>query len=300
MSRLLILLLGILIGLGGFVFIIHSFNNLHVTAVFEELEPFKKNLNVYYKGFKLGHSVRVYPSKDFTNTHVDLILNAKNLKLPDNTIAKIRTKNKRDYIELVYPDAPSITYMKNHSIIVGKKGLDISSYISDQADSGGLDDIKDNLSDTVASAGETMDALTDLFKTANDILIDLRPALKESGNNLAVTTQNFAEFSSKLNRSAKPQKLDNTFDNIELTMINLERTTRNFEQASLNTANITRTADSRTVTLMNCLLQNASTVVCNVNVVVKNVNDIVNGLKTTLSKKFGAMRVAFGKPLTLE
>ena len=83
-------MLGAILGIAGFVFVIHGFYNMHITAVFEDLEPFPKNLNVYYKGFKLGRTVRVHPSKDFMNTHVEMILNAKNLRLPDNTTAKMK------------------------------------------------------------------------------------------------------------------------------------------------------------------------------------------------------------------
>ena len=90
-------MLGAFLGVTVFTLIIHNLYNMHITAVFSDLEPFPKNLNVYYKGLKLGRTVRVHPSKDFTDTHVEMILNAKNLSLPDNTTAKMKSKNKKDY-----------------------------------------------------------------------------------------------------------------------------------------------------------------------------------------------------------
>ena len=123
MKKNLILILGVILGIVGFAFIVHNLFNIHITAVFEDLEPFPKNLNVYYKGFKLGRSIRVHPSKDFTTTQVDMVLKAKDLSLPDNITAKVKSKNKKDYIELEYPDAPSITYLKNHSFIQGKNNF---------------------------------------------------------------------------------------------------------------------------------------------------------------------------------
>ena len=276
---------------------IHSFYNIHITAVFEELEPFPRNLNVYYKGFKLGRSVRVRPSKDFTNTRVDMILNAKGISLPDNITAKVKRKDKKDYIELEYPDAPSITDIKNHSVIQGKKSFDISGYIDEQAEGGGLDEIKDNLNDTVESAGDTLDALTELIGTANDILKDLRPSLKITGENLAVMSQNLSDVTGELSRSAKPKRLDNTFANIEQTTKNIERATKNLENASLNVSNITKHADSQTISLVDCVIQNTNAVIENVNVVVSNVNDIVKGFKATLSKRFAGMKIMFGKPI---
>lgn len=298
MKKNLILILGVILGIAGFAFIVHNLFNIHITAVFEDLEPFPKNLNVYYKGFKLGRTVRVHPSKDFTNTHVEIILNAKNLSLPDNTTAKMKSKNKKDYIELEYPSAPSITYLKNHSVIYGKKGLNIGDYIDKQAEAGGLDEIKENLNNTVASAGDTLDALTELFGTANDILKDLRPSLKITGENLAAMSQNLAETSAELNQSVRPKRLHNSFANIEQTTRNIELTTKNLEQASLNISNVTAHVNNNTITIMDCVIANSNTIIDNINKILANTNDIVNGFKVTLSKRFGGMKIMFGKPIS--
>ena len=283
MNKLLIIFIAVLISIAGIWYGIYRLNNLKVTAVFDELEPFPHNINVYYKGFRLGRSTRIYPSKDFTQTYVDMNLHMDNFSLPDNITAKVKTKNKRDYIELIYPDMPSVRYLKNHDKIKGAKGVNFASFIQDQADSGGLDDLSENLSETVEDAGETMKALTDLFHTANDILVDLRPSLKESGENLALASRNLASISIELNNSTGQKRLDNTFSNIELITKNLELTTA-------NTALLTKRADSETVALLNCLISNA-------NKVVLNINDIIKGFKVTLSKRFAGMRLIFGKPL---
>ena len=291
-----IILISIVV-LAGLIFVVHSFDNVHVTAVFDELEPFPNNINVYYKGFKLGRSLRVYPSKDFKSTRVDMLLNARNLNLPANVVAKVKSKNKHDYIEIIYPDEPMLATLKNRSVIQGKKGINISSYISDSADSGDLEEIKENLNTTIQAAGETMEALTGMLKIGTDILTDLRPSIKSAGENLAATTQNLAEVSAELNSSTRPRRLKNSFENIELMTSNLERSTRNFELVSANAVNITNQANSETVRLTNCVIKNINTVVCNINKVVNNVNDIVKGFKATLSKRFGGARIIFGKPI---
>ena len=297
MKKFLLIFIGAIIGVIGFLFFIHNIYNLRVTAVFEDMEPFPHNLNVYYKGFKLGRSIRVHPSKDFTTTQVDMVLKAKDLSLPDNITAKVKSKNKKDYIELEYPDAPSITYLKNHSFIQGKKGLDIAGYIDKQAEGGGLDEIKDNLNKTVESASGTLDAMTEFINTGNDILKDLRPSLKETGENLANMSKNLADVTSELNRSAKPQRLDNTFVNIEQTTKNIERTTKNLELASVNIANISSHTQTETIGLVDCVIANTNTVVKNINTVVTNTNDIVKGFQATLNKRFAGMKIMFGRPL---
>ena len=290
MKKFLILILGIILIFSIVGYIMYTMYNMRVTAVFKELEPFPKNINVYYKGFKFGRTVRVYPSEDFQTTYVDMILNIKGINLPDNITAKVRTKNKKDFIEIEYPDAPSVTYLKNHSVIEGSTCPNISKYIDSQAENGGLDEIKENINDTVQAAGGTMNALTELVGTANEILKDLRPSLKESGENLALASRNLAEVTNQLNESAKPDRLKNSFSNIEQTTFNIERATRNFESASLYVSDITNNANRETVRLVNCLIKN-------INAVVNNINDIVKGFKNTLSTRFGGMKIMFGKPI---
>ena len=77
-----------------------------ITIHFKDLEPLKEHLPVYYNGFKLGHTTGIYPSKDYKSTMVDIRIVLKKLKLPANTTAVLRRKEKKDYIELKYPDAP--------------------------------------------------------------------------------------------------------------------------------------------------------------------------------------------------
>ena len=69
------------------------------------------------------------------------------------------------------------------------------------------------------------------------------------------------------------------------------------ENASLNVSNITKHADSQTISLVDCVIQNTNAVIENVNVVVSNVYDIVKGFKATLSKRFAGMKIMFGKPI---
>ncbi len=291
MKRALILILGITLIFSIVGYILYTMYNMRVTAVFEELEPFPKNINVYYRGFKFGRTIRVYPSEDFKSTYVDMILNVKGINLPDNITAKVKVKNKKDYIEIIYPDEPSITYLKNHSVIEGKTCKNLSSYIDSQAEDGSLDELRDNLNTTVQAAGGTFNALTDLIGTANDILKDLKPSLIKSGDNLAAASQSLAEVSEELNQSSKPKKFKNIFDNIEQTTINIERSTRNFESASLYVSDITKNANRETIALVNCLIKN-------INTVVNNINDIVKGFKHTLSSRFGGMKIMFGKPIS--
>ena len=240
----------------------------------------------------------ILPTKKSGTEDVEMILNAKNLRLPDNTTAKMKSKNKKDYIELEYPNTPSITFLKNHSIIRGTKGLNIGDYIDKQAEAGGLDEIKDNLNDTVASAGDTLDALTELFGTANDILKDIRPSLKITAENMAETSKNLKETSAEINQSLKPKRLSNSVANIEQTTKNIERTTKNLENASLDITKTTKHINTDTISIVDCVIANINTIIDNINVVINNTNDIVIGFQKTLNKRFAGMKIMFGRPIS--
>ena len=98
----------ILIGFLIFVVLFHLFYLITTTKVtihFKDLEPLEHHLPVYYNGFKLGHTTKIYPDKDFQSTLVDIRIILKGLELPANMSAILRRKDKKDYIELEYPSA---------------------------------------------------------------------------------------------------------------------------------------------------------------------------------------------------
>ena len=70
-----------------------------VIAEFSELGPFYKTMPVYYKGYKIGKTGKVRPSKDFKTTLVSIIFYPEELKLPANVSAKVKQlSNGIDYI----------------------------------------------------------------------------------------------------------------------------------------------------------------------------------------------------------
>lgn len=255
-----------------------------ITIHFEDLEPLKQHLPVYYNGFKLGHTTKVYPSKDYKSTMVDVRIVLKNLELPANISAIIRRKDKKDYIELDYPDAPYIQKLKHKDIIEGHLGINFEHYLQDQAESGGLDEIKENLNTTVVSLGQTFDAITDLVNEANATLKDARPLIQDSIKNVNQTSKNLADSSYEIKKSLEKGYLDKSLYNLQVTSDNLVLTTK-------NTSGFTEGLNTQSNILLNCLLKN-------LNIVVNNINQIIVGVGNTLSKRFGGLRIFFGKTMS--
>lgn len=283
MNKILVIIIAVLF-ITALLFVANDFSQYRITAEFEELEPINSGISVYFKGFRLGKVSRVYPSPNFTKTNVDMILRARNLNLPENITAKVKVKDEHEYIELIYPKEPTDKRLRRHSLIKGEKTITWSSFLVNNSDSGDMQEFRDNLNILVVNAGNTLMAITDLIIMGTDILNDLRPSIKASGENLQIATKNLAEVTTNLNQATNNGKLDNTFNN-------LEETSRNLNSATNYITGISTRFDKETISLLNCFLKNA-------NVIAININDIIKGLKDTLSKRFGTMKVFFGKPIS--
>lgn len=268
---------------GLLIFLHYIWGQIRVTVDFQELEPFRHSLPVYYKGFKLGHTVKVYPSPDFHTTRVDLKIRLKQLRLPANTRAMIRRKDKKDYIELIYPDAPYLAKLRNHSLIEGTKGINFENFMQEQANNGGLDEIKENVNGTIKSAGATFNALTEMIQVMTGIMEDARPTINDTVQNVNIASKNLADASYHVQTSLQQGYINSTLEN-------LERTSRNLVKTTQNITGVTDNVNNNSINLLNCVIKNINTVVSNVNV-------IVVGLGETLKKRFAGIRLIFGKAI---
>ena len=270
------------IGIFGVIFLFYLFYILGTTKItihFEDLEPLKQHLPVYYNGFKLGHSTKVYPDKDFRSTLVDIRIILKDLELPANTSAILRRKDKKDYIELEYPDRPYIERLRHKDVIKGHLGVGFEQFLQNQAENGAFDEIKENVNQTIISAGQTFDALTGMINVMTDILKDVQPLIQDSVNNVNIASKNLADSSSKIKDS-----IDKGY--IDKSLYNLQNTSENLALSTKNTNLFTEGLNSKSSVLLNCMLKNINNLICNLNRIVISVGD-------TLNKKFGGLKLIF-------
>ncbi len=264
-----------------------------ITAEFNELRPIKGRINVFYKGYKIGKVLYIKPNGDYTSTHMKIALfHNKNLKLPDNISVKLQREKdkwrKIDYVDIIYPDEPSVAYLKNGDIVSGKSTVDIETFLSSQeADS--LDNMKENLEKTVEELNDTIGALKDLLTTLNEMAAENRKNLKETTDNLENTTKNIENLTIKLNRSIKQESLDKS-------MSNLEETTENVKNSTTDLQETVRKINEFT----NNNMTGIETGVNNTEYIINNLNEITCGIKNTLKKRFGGIRLLFGRTIGKE
>lgn len=262
-------------------YMFYLLGTIKITAKFKELEPFRHNIDVYYKGFRLGKTTKIRPGEDYQTTLIDMRIKNKGVQLPANTEIVLRRKDKKDYIELVYPNTPYIETLKQGMVIDGHLGVNFENFIEEQARNGGLDEIKQNVNDTVKSAGETFEALTEMLNVMTGILEDVRPMINDTVSNINSSSKDLAKMSENLRKSVDKGYVDSTLYNLQETSGNLAVTTKNFGRFS-------DSLNKQGAVLTNCLLKRLNTLVY-------NINQIVVGVGETLKKRFGGIRLFLGK-----
>lgn len=260
----------------------------YITAEFDELRPTKGAINVFYKGYKIGKVIFVKPNDDFTKTFMKIALFHKKLKLPKNVSIKLQREKdkwrKIDYIEVIYPDEPVSLYLENGDLIYGKSTVDIETYLSSQ-ESDSLDNMKEDIEGTIT-------ALRDLFTVLNETVSENRKNIKSATDSLSNAAKNIDDMAIKLNRSIKQQNLNKTMSNVETTTDSVSKSAKELEIISRNINEFT--------TGMNSTMPSITSGLNTTGILVKNINEITCGVANTLKKRFGGLRLLFGKVIGKE
>ena len=248
-----------------------------ITVKFDDLEPLTGKMKVYYKGFEIGKTDKIYPSKDFENTFLSLKLAKKNLNLPENVTAELRNRGGNSYISLIYPDSPAIKRLGNGSVIQGRYQKNIDSIINETINGQNVQDIMGNASNLIENANTTVQSLGNVFDEITAILKDIRPSIKLAAKNIENTTRHLSNTANNLDNALDRASTKNSVDNIEAVTENLK--------------DITTQIDEISVPVINSIL-------CETDSAAENVNEITEGINCTLKKHLGFMRLFFGRPVS--
>lgn len=271
------------------------FNHTYIKAEFKQMDPMPPRMGVYYKGYKIGTSTHLKISKDFKTTFLYIRLNQSGLHLPRNISVEIKNYDEdTKYVDIIYPRAPMLRYIKTGDIIKGKSTLSFNGISA--TNQMHLDNLSEKGETLLSSATRTTDSLTEMFDLITDILTENRAnilasstRLKDSMGNLQTTTKNLKDMSEKINDGITKQNIKNSTANLELITSNFANSSKEFISI---TGNFNKTSSDFSV-----LIPKLSTLIDAVQLVVCNVNEIIVGLKKTLQQKFGGAKLIFGKPI---
>ena len=263
-----------LAGLGFYIYKLTTYT--YVTAKFKELRPIHEKLPVYYKGLVVGKAREQRHSEDYNHTLIHLVLYPKNLLLPDNTTVILKKEKhhdkERDFLELVYPKEPSSTMIADGAVLEGKATVDVDTFMANQ-NPDDLDAIKQNLAQSSENLNVALEGLAMVFESVNEILKENQKNLYTTTGNLSKATRNLDNVTQKIDKSVQQKRLDNTISNLETLSANLNGTT----------------------TSVNGVIPHVDATMCQVQGLATNANAISCGVRKTLRKRFGGLRLLFGK-----
>lgn len=277
------IVIAIVVALGFYIYTLSTYT--YITAEFKELRPFHNALPIYYKGIVIGKAKGKMHSEDFQHTLINLELHKKHIMLPENTTVLLKKEKRddkeRDFLELIYPKEPSEVMLSNGSKIKGIATVDVDTFMSNQHPDD-LEQIKQNLVDSTENLEAALSGLSELFVLLQDVVKDNEANLSTASKNLANTTGNLNQITSKFDKSIEQDKLDKTMNNINTSLQNLQTV-----MSGLNT-----TTDS-----LNIAMPRVDATLYEVHGLASNANAISCGVRQTLAKRFGGLRLLFGKTI---
>lgn len=267
-----------------FIFKILSYT--YITVEYTKLRPFRGYPPVIYNGFKIGRCIGIRPNKSYTKSRMTLVLFPKDLNLPRNTYAefrrvKINDKN-RDFVELVYPSSPSLEKLKTKNIIKGTSMFQVEEFFQNQNPED-LKSIQRDIAKTIKDLDNTILSLGDLFKTMQNLAVQNQNNLYKTTQNISNASNNLNQITSKFNYAINQNELENTFSQLNSSLGNIKETTQNLTI-------LTDSIDKQIPTTINSQIMHVDNII-------NNVDDITCGIKNTLSKNFGGLRIIFGKTI---
>jgi ABC-type transporter Mla subunit MlaD len=262
----------------------------YVIIRFDELGPLSKNMSAYYNGFRIGKIIHIGPDKDFKHTIVKVILSHKNMNLPNNTTARVEKFPTGElYLQFIYPQSPSLKTIKRGDILEGMAPYSLEQFMMGQNISGITDVVSAYAVKALNATVLANHEIKSFFHTSSTLVQDNMNEISAVITNTKIMMQNFAQMAENLNQISA--KLNNSIDETSLknTTDNIKNTTDNIKNTSGNILNATKDIDKTVKKIDDTITQ--------ANAVAQNLNYITSGLNETLSKRFGGMRVMFGKPV---
>ena len=131
------------------------FTHTYIKATFDKTDPMPSKMGVYYKGYKLGKTSNLKVSKDFKRTYLYLVLNQRGLQLPKNIHVEVKNYDEdTKYVDIIYPTAPALEYIKSGDVIEGISELQGIDGIS-KTNQAHFDNLSEKGENLLASAKET-------------------------------------------------------------------------------------------------------------------------------------------------
>lgn len=262
----------------------------YVVIRFNELGPLTKNMTAYYNGFKIGKITNIGPDSDFKHTLVKVNFTSKEVNLPRNTTVYVeRFPNGELYLQFIYPQSPSLATLKSGDILEGIAPYSLEQFMLGQNISGVTDVVSLHVIQALQATEIANQEMKAFFENTSKMITENRKGIKASVDNTKAMTQSLAQTAENLNQASR--KINNALNESVL-----KESTLNFKDSTSNIKETTASISKATKDIGKTM-QKVDEAVSQVNATAENLNAMTSGLHQTLSKRFGGMRIMFGKPI---
>jgi hypothetical protein len=138
-----------------------------ITVRFNDPGPIETGTTVYYRGVNIGKVPKIELSEDYKYTLVHIDIYKKNLCIPSNSIAKIRSAGMtgQRYINIMPPEESSGKFIASGDVLEGKDAFDFNNFndfIEDQIESGKFDKMASDFRQMLANTSKMSIAIEKL------------------------------------------------------------------------------------------------------------------------------------------
>ncbi len=280
MKKIIFVVLCVLL-LSLFFFLKHK-NEVHFDIEFEKLRPTKEKLNIYYNGYKVGHTLGISPCIGSKNSCFEAVLEDNEFFLPQNVYAKLKQKRLslnrlEEYIELFYPNSPSYYSLQKKSKIKGELGLGLHNYVVEEISYSDMEQVKFALINSVVNLERATGVLVDLLDSLNGIVNSSKDEVKSTLKSVSETSRATENFAKKINTSTDEAQLRSVLENVDEISSNLNSSVCKIREIT------DEIYEYDVPYTLNSILTNA--------------DEIIGGMNCKLKKPFGGLRFLFGKPI---
>lgn len=282
-----------------------------IIAKFADSGPISKGIPVYYHGVNIGKIDGTEFSKDFKYTLVHILIYKKNMDLPKNVYAEIRTTGLtgQTYLEIIYPNNPSSEILKNGDTIEGRLSAIqlVQKTISVAIKNGTIENTIKEVHDTTVNTSDASKKMTQVLILLDEIMVsnrdDFRTLVKKSAlsaNNVQITSDSIK----KLSTSTELQQ------NIRSTISNMSKSSQKMDKITTDVDKITGDPKLRHDILktssnagdfserlnkgdLNCLITKT---LLDTDKTVNRYDCIGESFSQMMTERFLLMRLMFGKP----
>ena len=285
---------------------------MRVFVQFKNPGPLTNGLRVYYRGLNLGSIGEITPSADFKSTFIKVNIYEKNLKIPSNVTATVKSEGitGQKYIDLVSPEVPSDTFLSNNAIIAGNKGFDMTDlqdFIAKHLNNGDFEKMTADLKATLRDTRTTAQYASVVSQQMNVMLTKN----KENIDNLIIaglgSTVGLEKLTTTLNGIIKESQMKKTLNNTRQITDDIKAVTNdkkfqsNVKSTMAGINDVVTPIGNQSESIVQIVKNtgnSATQLMLDASCAANKIGYVSDGVADMLSKRFLLFKLMFGRPGT--